>query len=304
MTLNFVLASQILQLIDGFLNDDSTWLIFTTALTIDNFIVTEGGQVFLNDLNEVMLIDKELFPDEDGSGKYRTNSDSMICDINCFENFYDSLFISGDIKQKNEKVKPKTSENYKTSEKCYEIHKYAPHMFTLVCKNVLRTNYNTKGLLHSLINLKISDDNTSEIDSKEVDLLLKKCAEDSDLSLRESAAMELIEILAGDEGEEDIDNAGEDTDDNEEDEDEGTPDDNDGHDSNDVGGEVLKNEDEHIGDEDLGEDQYDKTHDMLPSKKKKPKEDLGDIGNLKYDLNDFDDDMLSRHKKQKDVQFP
>ena len=150
-----------LQLIDGFLNDDSNWLIFTTALTIENFIVTEGGQVFLNDLNEVMLIDKELFPDEDGSGKYRANSDSMICDINCFENFYDSLFNTGDMKQNNENVK------HKTSDKCYEIHKYAPHMFSLVCKNVLRTNYNTKGLLHSLINLKISDDNTSEIDSKE-----------------------------------------------------------------------------------------------------------------------------------------
>ena len=55
-------------------------------------------------------------------------------------------------------------------------------------------------------------------------------------------------------------------------------------------------------DEDLGEDQYEKTQDLLVPKKKKT--DLGDQGNLKYDLNDFDDDMLVRHKKQKDVQFP
>ena len=50
-----VLASQILQMIDGFLNDDSNWLIFTTAMTMENFIVTEGGQVFLNDLNLVQF---------------------------------------------------------------------------------------------------------------------------------------------------------------------------------------------------------------------------------------------------------
>ena len=259
---------------------------------MDNFIVTEGGQVFLNDLNEVMLIDKELFPDEDGSGKYRSSSDSMICDINCFDKFYDSLFESSDGHQ-TQNVKNKTPE------KCYEVHKYAPHMFSLVCKNIFRTNYNNKGLLHSLNNLKISEDNTSEIDSAEVATLLTKCVENSDLSVRESAAMELIEILAGDEEEEDTDNGGEDIDDNEDEEDEGTPD---GDDSDDVGGD-HKNENEHLGDEDLGEDQYEKAHDLLLPSKKKSNANL-DLGNLKYDLNDFDDDMLARRKKQKDVQFP
>merc|ERR1712141_120858 len=98
------------------------------------------------------------------------------------------------------------------------------------------------------------------------------------------------------------DNAGEDIDDNEEEEDEGLPDDNDDHEGDSIGGESNNNENEHIGDEDLGEDQYEKTQDLLVPKKKKI--DLGDQGNLKYDLNDFDDDMLVRHKKQKDVQFP
>ena len=262
---------------------------------MNNFIVTEGGQVFLNDLNEVMLVDKELFPDEEGSGKYRSSSDSMICDINCFDTFYDSLF-------KDENAKNENS-GHKSPEKCYEIHRYAPHMFSLVCKNILRSNYNNKGLLHSLKNLKISeDDSTSEIDNAEIDILLAKCVENSDLSVRESAAMELIEILAGDEEDEDTDNAGEDIDDNEEEEDEGLPDDNDDHEGDSIGGESNNNENEHIGDEDLGEDQYEKTQDLLVPKKKKT--DLGDQGNLKYDLNDFDDDMLVRHKKQKDVQFP
>ena len=148
------------------------------------------------------------------------------------------------------------------------------------------------------------EDNTSEINAAEVNILLAKCIEKSDLSVRESAAMELIEILAGDDDEDDNDNGGEDTDDNDEDGDESIPDGNGLDDINDAGGEVSKDENEHIGDEDIGEDQYEKTHDLLSPKKKKSKGDIGDPGNLKYDLNDFDDDMLVRHKKQRDLQFP
>ena len=240
-----------------------------------------------------MLIDKELSPEEDGEGKYRsTSSDSMICDINCFDSFYTSIFNS------------KNKIRNKTPEKCNDIHKYAPHMFTIVCKNVLRTNYNNKGLLHSLTNLKISEDNTSEIDSKEVDILLKKCSEDPDLSVRESAALELIEILAGDDDEEETDNGGEDTDDDEDEEDEGIPDNDDEINENKDEKEALKTKDEQIGDEDLGVDQYEKAHDSLDKKIKKNRGEIGDQGNLKYDLNDFDDDILPRHKKQKDLQFP
>ena len=243
-----------------------------------------------------MLIDKELFPDENGNGKYRSNSDSMICDINCFDTFYDSLFVSD--------VNTIQNVEQKTPEKCYEVHKYAPHMFSLVCKNILRSNYNNKGLLHSLEDVQKSEDNTSEINAAEVNILLSKCVENSDLNLRESAAMELIEILAGDEEEDENDNGGEDTDDNDEDGDDSIPDGTGHDDINDEGGEVSKDDNEHIGDEDLGEDQYEKSHDLLTPRKKKSQGDIGDQGNLKYDLNDFDDDMLIRRKKQKDVQFP
>merc|ERR1712001_487123 len=136
----------------------------------------------------------------------------------------DSLFKSDNSKNENS--------GHKSPEKCYEIHRYAPHMFSLVCKNILRSNYNNKGLLHSLKNLKISeDDSTSEIDNAEIDILLAKCVENSDLSVRESAAMELIEILAADE-------------DNEEEEDEGLPDDNDDHESDSIGGESNNSENE------------------------------------------------------------
>ena len=75
--------------------------------------------------------------------------------------------------------------------------------------------------------------------------------------------------------------------------------------NNDAEENILKDENEHIGDEDLGEDQYEKSHDLLiPKKKRKSKGNIGDQGNLKYDLNDFDDDVLLKHKKQRDLQFP
>ena len=100
-----------------------------------------------------------------------------------------------------------------------------------------------------------------------------------------------------------------------EEEDEGIPDNNDDNDSYDVGEGVHKNENVHIVDEDLREeqykkvhdllreDQYEKAHDLLCSMEKKTYTNL-DLGNFKYDLNDFDDNRLARHIKQKDVQFP
>ena len=50
------LSAQVLQLIDGFIQDDVNWLLFTRDLNYDNFIVTDANQVFLKDLSHVMLI--------------------------------------------------------------------------------------------------------------------------------------------------------------------------------------------------------------------------------------------------------
>ena len=52
------LSAQVLQLIDGFIQDDVNWLLFTRDLNYDNFIVTDANQVFLKDLSHVMLIGK------------------------------------------------------------------------------------------------------------------------------------------------------------------------------------------------------------------------------------------------------
>ena len=52
------LSAQVLQLIDGFIQDDVNWLMFTRDLSYDNFIVTDANQVFLKDLSHVMLIGK------------------------------------------------------------------------------------------------------------------------------------------------------------------------------------------------------------------------------------------------------
>ena len=61
LALRVNLASQVLQLIDAFIQDDPFWLLFTRDLNYDSFIVTEANQVFLKDLSYVMLIDKDMY---------------------------------------------------------------------------------------------------------------------------------------------------------------------------------------------------------------------------------------------------
>ena len=55
------LSAQILQLIDGFIQDDVNWLLFTRDLNYDNFIVTDANQVFLKDLSHVMLLGENFW---------------------------------------------------------------------------------------------------------------------------------------------------------------------------------------------------------------------------------------------------
>ena len=60
LALRVNLAGQILQLVDGFIQDDPMWLLFTRDLNYDSFIVTDANQVFLKDLSYVMLIGNEF----------------------------------------------------------------------------------------------------------------------------------------------------------------------------------------------------------------------------------------------------
>ena len=228
-------------MVEGFINEDPMWLLFTTDLNIDNLVVEESGQVFLRDLSQVMLIDKDTLHLKDENADHYHNSNQkapFVCDGKCFTDFYDEL------------VSPKGADN------CAKINQYAGHMYTLVCQNVFQDH---EGLLHSLD--KDEGDALGSVDASLVKTLISKCARSSDLNARESSAISLLDMLSEDDDDNDDEEAQEVDDDHEEDPD--------------------------IGDEDLGEDQYAKTHD---EKVVKTKDD-------KYDFEDG-------QKKHKDMQFP
>ena len=118
LALRVHLASQILQMIDGFMQDDTQWLLFTRDLNYHSFIVTDSNQVFLKDLSYLMLIDKELQNEEDYENPISKDTWS--------ESKFDELYY--------DLVDSKTEE---CDEKCAKVFDYAGHMFSIVCRFVL-----------------------------------------------------------------------------------------------------------------------------------------------------------------------
>jgi len=230
------LSAQVLQLIDGFIQDDVNWLLFTRDLNYDNFIVTDANQVFLKDLSHVMLLDKDKINSEDKEDEVWSND--------VFDEFYDKLV---DVKHDNE-----------YQEQCSRIFDYAGHMFSIVCSFVLsdlepdlenrRGNPLAKsypGLLHHLDEKDVFEE--GEVHDEEpktlfenveaVESLLTQCSSAPNLATRHEAALQLLQELTF-ENEDD-----EDDDDDEEDDDQGEDDDDD------------------IGNEDLGRNDYEKVQD-------------------------------------------
>jgi len=267
------LAAEVLKMVEGFIHEDPLWLLFTTDLSLDNLVVEESGQVFLRDLSLVMLIDKDTQQkndDDAATGKDAdANADHMhsaassskapfICDNKCFGDFYDDL-VGG---------RPGADEE---GQQCKSVSRYAGHMYSLVCQNVLQQQSGI-GLLHSLD--KDEGDALANIDASLVKTLISKCARSDDLNAREASAVELLDLLTEDD--EDDDEDGDDEDD-------------------DATEQVLEGEEEEddadeddLGDEDLGEDQYAKAHDRMVVK-------------TKDDKYDFEDEDKSR---KKDMMFP
>jgi len=119
LALRVHLAAQILQMIDGFIQDDEHWLLFTRDLSYHNFIVTDANQVFLKDLSHVMLVDKEMY---NGASEQGSSHDNDHWTDDKFDAFYDQL-----VDDKGEEY----------VDKCSRIFDYAGHMFSLVCRFVL-----------------------------------------------------------------------------------------------------------------------------------------------------------------------
>ena len=53
MLLTLVVGAEVLKVVEGFIHEDPTWLLFTQDLTLDNLVVEASGQVFLRDLSQV-----------------------------------------------------------------------------------------------------------------------------------------------------------------------------------------------------------------------------------------------------------
>lgn len=195
------LGAQVLQLIDGFIQDDPHWLFFTRDLGFTNFVVTEGNQVFLKDLSHVLLIDKDNFDAESEDENHDEWSNEK------FDQFYDAL------------VDTKNEDKY--HEKCSETLDYAGHMFSIGCQFILsdlqedvearRSNplaQSYPGLLHHLDGYK-DDGNPLFDDIAYIESLLETCSSGSQLAKRQEAGLQLLQVLF------DLDPQGEDDDDDE-----------------------------------------------------------------------------------------
>ena len=53
MLLTLVVGAEVLKVVEGFIHEDPTWLLFTQDHTLDNLVVEASGQVFLRDLSQV-----------------------------------------------------------------------------------------------------------------------------------------------------------------------------------------------------------------------------------------------------------
>jgi len=257
------LGAEVLKMVEGFIHEDPMWLLFTQDLTMDNLVVEESGQVFLKDLSQVMLLDKDdLEGLTDGSEHLHSGASGQknpfTCDSACFDEFYKKL------------VSPQLGGD----DPCKKVDRFAGHMYTLVCQNILLENEpEGGGLFHSLSK---DEEGLSNIDISMVQTLVSKCAKSADLNTRESSAVELLDLLTEDE-----------EDANQEENEEGEEDDN--QDTED------SEKDVEIGDEDLGEDQYEKAHDLKAVRTKDDKYDF-------YDADSKGPNKMFVHKK--DMQFP
>lgn len=70
-------------MLETLINGDPNWLLLTTEINLRNLVVTNGGQVALNDLSQVMLIDRDLIEHDLDAKEEKENKEE--CDFHCLE---------------------------------------------------------------------------------------------------------------------------------------------------------------------------------------------------------------------------
>ncbi|XP_022254124.1 uncharacterized protein LOC106469853 isoform X2 [Limulus polyphemus] len=172
------LASQLLQLVDDFQNEDPNWYFLYTEFSYNSLSVTKEGEILLTNLQDVAIIDKTLFPQ-------RTNE--RLCNDICFQKFTRDILTSPNV-----------------TGVCSQLRHYGQLMYAIVCKQILSDleehktegffNYDGNkdqqkseysGLLHS----------PPEKDRENIEEVLRECVQETTAGGRNQAVEELQDIL-------------------------------------------------------------------------------------------------------------
>lgn len=194
------LAVQVLQIVEDFEDEDPHWYFLYTEFSLDTIMVTQDGEVIVVDLDDVVIVDKALFP----TGFRRLRPNKELCNEVCFQKATQDIFYS-----------------VNSSATCSQVAEYSQLMYAIVCKNILSDikehkaagffNFDghkvhkesqEQGLLHML----------PEKDKETVEDLLRECVQETGPDGRRKAVMQLRDILENhidsDDDEDDIEDDG------------------------------------------------------------------------------------------------
>ncbi|CAG2171725.1 unnamed protein product [Oppiella nova] len=118
---------QIIQLVDDLQDSDADWYYLATDLTADSFAVNSEGEVFLSDLNRVLVIDKSVFTGADKRTARSRQSllDSRVCNEPCFQTFHNRF-----------KQAFNTTSSLPSLE-CQRVDVYyGQRMYAMICRNI------------------------------------------------------------------------------------------------------------------------------------------------------------------------
>ncbi|CAG2106171.1 unnamed protein product [Medioppia subpectinata] len=118
------LAVQIIQLVDDLQDEDPNWYYLHTELTIDSYVVNTEGEVFLSDLNHMLVIDKSLLEDH-SLRRQQSLLHSQVCNEPCFQTFHKRFLEAFN-----------TTSSLPSLE-CQRVHLYyGQHMYAMICRNI------------------------------------------------------------------------------------------------------------------------------------------------------------------------
>ncbi|XP_076332813.1 divergent protein kinase domain 2B-like isoform X2 [Tachypleus tridentatus] len=177
------LASQILQLVDDFQNEDPNWYFLYTEFSYNSLSVTKEGEILLTDLQDVTIIDKTLFPPKD----LVSGTNERLCNEICFQKFTSDILTSPNV-----------------TDVCSQLRHYGQLMYAIVCKEILSDleEHKMEGLLNYEKNKDQQKSRYSgllhsppEKDKENIEEVLRECVQETSAGGRNQAVEDLQDIL-------------------------------------------------------------------------------------------------------------